>query len=86
MAHFARIENGIVGEIIVVNNEVLLDENEIEQESIGIAFCKSLFGDDSEWIQTSYNGNFRGKYAAAGDRYDFENDLFVSLKSSDDLS
>lgn len=83
MAHFARIENGIVGEIIVVNNEVLLDENEIEQESIGIAFCKSLFGEHTEWVQTSYNGNFRGKYAAAGDLYDSKNDLFVSIESDD---
>lgn len=77
MAHFARIENGIVREVIVVNNEVLLDDNGVEQESIGIAFCKSLYGDNTEWVQTSYNGNFRGKYAGSGDRYDAELDTFV---------
>ena len=83
MAHFAKIENGIVGEIIVVNNEVLFDEDQIEQESIGIAFCKSLFGEDTEWIQTSYNSTFRGKYAAAGDSYDPETDCFVSRESDE---
>jgi len=66
MAHFARIENGVVLEVIVVNNEVLLDKKGVEQESKGISFCKSLYGKDTEWVQTSYNGSFRGKYAAIG--------------------
>jgi hypothetical protein len=68
MAHFARIENNIVQQVIVVNNEVLKDENGIEQESIGAQFCADTFG--GEWIQTSYNGNFRGKFAGAGMKYD----------------
>lgn len=68
MAHFARIENGIVRQVIVVNNEVLHDEFGVEQESIGSAFCAETFG--GEWIQTSYNANFRGKYAGLGDIYD----------------
>ena len=73
MAHFAKIEDGIVREVIVVNNEVLKDENGIEQESIGINFCKSLYGEDTEWVQTSYNSNFRGKYAGSGDLWDGTN-------------
>jgi hypothetical protein len=78
MAHFARIEDGIVREVIVINNEVLKDGNGVEQESIGIAFCKSLYGDNTDWKQTSYNATFRGKYAGSGDRYDAELDEFVS--------
>jgi hypothetical protein len=77
MAHFARVEDNFVREVIVVNNAVLLDENGAEQESIGIAFCKSLYGDDTEWLQTSYNGSFRGKYAGSGDIYDPVKDEFV---------
>lgn len=77
MAHFARIEDGIVREVIVVNNTVLEDENGVEQEAIGIEFCKSLFP-NTEWVQTSYNANFRGKYAGAGDVYDAVNDVFYS--------
>jgi len=76
MAHFARVENGFVREVIVVNNEVLKDENGAEQESIGVDFCKSLYGDNTEWVQTSYNANFRGKYAGSGDKWDGTN--FVS--------
>lgn len=76
MAHFARInEHNIVEEVIVVANEVLLDENGIEQESIGVEFCENLFG--GHWIQTSYNSNFRKTYAAIGMPYDPILDEFV---------
>jgi hypothetical protein len=76
MAHFARIENNIVGQVIVVNNEVLENKPFPESEAIGIAFCKSLFGSDTEWLQTSYNASFRGKYAGAGMTYDPATDTF----------
>lgn len=78
MAHFAKINNNIVEEIVVVNNEVLLNESNIEQESIGIEFCKSLFG--GEWIQASYNGSFRKQYPGAGYTYDSVNDVFIKPK------
>ena len=78
MAHFAKINNNIVEQVIVVNNEVIHDENGVEQESIGIDFCKSLYGADTEWVQTSYNNSFRGRYANTGDKYDPIKDEFVS--------
>lgn len=79
MAHFARIDAGIVREVIVVNN-IELDDNGTESEARGVAFCKSLFGDDTEWVQTSYNGNpvngvDRGPYAGIG--YAWDGDKFV---------
>jgi hypothetical protein len=37
-----------------------------------------LVGDEFLWIQTSYNGNFRGKYAAIGDTWDKVNEVFIS--------
>lgn len=77
MAHFARIENNIVSQVIVVNNEVLENKEFPESESIGVAFCKSLFGSDTEWLQTSYNNNFRGRYAGIGMIYDADIDEFV---------
>jgi hypothetical protein len=76
MAHFARLENNFVTQVIVVNNEVILDENGVEQESIGAQFCADTFG--GEWKQTSYNANFRGKYAGSGDIYDPVEDVFKS--------
>jgi hypothetical protein len=71
MAHFARIENGIVRQVIVVNNEVILNEDGIEQETIGAKFCAELFG--GKWVQTSYNGNFKGKFAGVGDKWNGKN-------------
>jgi hypothetical protein len=71
MAHFAKIEDGIVREIIVVNNEVLFNTNGVEQESIGAQFCTDLFG--GTWVQTSYNAKIRGKYAGIGDKWDGTN-------------
>ena len=76
MAHFARLENNIVQQVIVVNNEVLENKSFPESEPIGIAFCKSLYGADTNWLQTSYNGNFRGKFAGGGSIYDPELDEF----------
>jgi hypothetical protein len=71
MAHFAEIKDGFVRQVIVVNNEVLLDENNVEQESIGAQFCQDTFG--GTWVQTSYNATFRGKYAGTGDLWDGTN-------------
>jgi hypothetical protein len=72
MAHFAEIKDGVVRQVIVVNNE------EVPDEATGIAFCKSLFGEDTEWVQTSYNNNFRGRFAGVGMIYDQELDEFCS--------
>ena len=77
IAHFAKIENGIVREVIVVNNDVIENKPFPESEAIGVAFCQSLYGADTEWKQTSYNSNFRGRYAGAGMTYDPVKDEFV---------
>jgi hypothetical protein len=79
MAHFVRIEDNIVRDVIVVNNEVLENKPFPESEPIGIAFCKSLYGEDTEWLQTSYNATFRGMYAGIGYIYDPVEDVFKSL-------
>lgn len=77
MANFACIDNNnIVTDVIVVNNDVLLDENGNEVEQKGIDFCKSLYGNDTIWIQTSYNKNFRGEFAGIGYLYNNELDKF----------
>jgi len=76
MAHYAKIENNRVSQVIVVNNEILLDDKGIEREEIGATFCADLFG--GEWIQTSYNGNFRGRFAGSGDFYDADKDEFIA--------
>jgi hypothetical protein len=70
MAHFAQLdENNVVIQVIVVANEELM-ENGAESEDKGIAFCKTLLGADTNWVQTSYNATIRKNYAGIGYIYD----------------
>lgn len=80
MAHFAKIEDGIVVRVSVINNDDITDENGVEQESLGIAFCNKLHG-EAHWVQTSYNNNFRKNYAGKGFTYDEERDVFIKPKT-----
>ena len=80
MAHFAEIDSdNVVLRVLVVNNEDILDSDNNEDESIGIAFLQNLFGGD--WVQTSYNHSFRNEYASMNGTYDSVNDVFISEKS-----
>jgi hypothetical protein len=84
MAHFCRLdENNVVTQVIVVANEDTSDSNGVEVEEIGVAFCKKLLGAETNWKQTSYNGNFRVRYAGLG--YSFSEDLnaFITPKPFD---
>jgi hypothetical protein len=81
MAHFAELGNtNLVLRVIVVDNSDCVDENGNESEQVGIAYCKSLFGEDTVWVQTSYNSNFRKNYAHVGGTYDQDNDAFIAEK------
>lgn len=82
MAHFAQMNDNIVSQVIVVNNETLENKPFPESEAIGLAFCQSLYGADTEWKQTSYNSNFRGRYAGVGMTYDETLDEFVNPHDS----
>jgi hypothetical protein len=77
MAHFARVEDGIVREVIVVGNDDCAGGEFPASESAGQAFINSI-GLNGVWKQTSYNGNFRGCYSGIGFTYDSENDVFVA--------
>ena len=65
MAHFAKLNNNIVTEVIVA-----------EQDFIN----SGAVGDSFLWVQTSYNGNFRKNYASVGDTYDKSKDAFIAPK------
>ena len=70
MAHFAQLDdNNVVTQVIVVGNSDTADVNGVESENIGVAFCQSLLGAETNWKQTSYNGNMRGNYAGIGMKY-----------------
>jgi len=78
MAHFAKLENNIVTQVIVVANQDILDENGQESEQKGIDFCSNLLG--GTWKQTSYNGRIRKNYAGIGYTYDEGRDAFIATK------
>ena len=78
MSHFARVENGIVTNVIVIDAETL---------------ALGHWGDPSLWIQTSYNTiggvhklggtPLRANYAGIGYTYDKENDVFYAPRPKD---
>jgi hypothetical protein len=75
MAHFAEIDNtNKVLRVLVVDNS---------QEDRGQEFLANDLGLGGTWIQTSYNNNFRGKYACIGDIYDPVNDVFIYPEPED---
>lgn len=77
MAHFAWLDsNNTVYAVSVVDNINLLDENGNESEQVGIQYLEQVHGAGHRWVQTSYNSNFRKKYAGLGDVYDEELDEF----------
>jgi hypothetical protein len=69
MAHFALVTDSIVEEVIVVANSDCNDLPFPDSEPVGQAYIASL-GIQGDWLQTSYNGNFRGTYAGIGFTYD----------------
>lgn len=80
MAHFAKIENNTVKNVIVVSNDDCGGGDFPTSEPIGQEFIASL-GLSGEWLQTSYHANFRGCYASIGFTYDPDNDVFVAPPS-----
>lgn len=78
MAHFARLdENNYVTMVTVVSNADMIDSDGKEIEALGIAVCESVVG-PGPWVQTSYNGTFRRRYAGLGMKYDQERNAFVT--------
>ena len=66
MSHFAEIDkDGIVQRVIVA-----------EQDFIN----SGAVGDSFNWVQTSYNKNFRKNFAGKGYKYDKERDAFIAPK------
>ena len=81
MAHFACLdENNVVTQVIVVSNDDIKDNNGTEVESIGVAFCQKLLGANTNWKQTSYNNNFRVRYAGINYTFSEELNAFIPPK------
>jgi hypothetical protein len=62
MTHFAKVQDGVVTQVIVAEPEFF---NTFVDSSPG------------EWIQTSYTGSIRKNYAGIGFTYDKDRDAFI---------
>jgi hypothetical protein len=82
MASFAKLDNNnIVLEVLKISNEVIQNANALENEELGIQFLKSLYGQDTNWKQTSISRSFRKNYAGIGYSYDAQKDAFIPPKT-----
>jgi hypothetical protein len=80
MAHFAKIDsNNTVIDMTVIDNNELKGLDFPASEPVGQKFIASI-GLPGNWLQTSYNGNFRKKYAGLGYTYDKKLDAFIPPK------
>ena len=64
MSHFAEINSDNTVQRVIVT----------EQDFIN----SGLVGDSFNWVQTSYNSNFRKNYAGTGYTYDKVRDAFIA--------
>lgn len=80
MAHFARVKDGVVQEVVVVDNKDCAGGDFPDSETVGQEFLASLphISQDGVWLQTSYNRQFRYWFASTGMLYDAEGDAFYS--------
>ena len=79
MACFAKIKsNGIVVQVESVDNSILLDENGVEQEQLGIDFLRNLYNEpNANWKQGSY-GTYNGEHYT----FDENNIMYLSEDQS----
>lgn len=84
MAHFAQLDeaNIVLNVVRIGNDEIKQNGNEVEEK--GIELLKQFHGNDTVWVQTSYNNNFRFRYAIIGGSYDSGRDAFLLPKTSPD--
>ena len=76
MAHYAELDaTNTVIRVLVVANDVITTPEGAEDEALGATFLRDLVG--GTWVQTSYNGRIRGRYAGIGYAFDAERDEFV---------
>lgn len=79
VAHFAELDaNNVVLRVVVVDTRDNSTADGVEKERIGQAFCERLFG--GRWVQTSYNGKIRKRYAGVGYTYNETLDAFIAPK------
>lgn len=73
MAHFAKLdENNVVVAVFVVDDNDINNLPFPESEPVGVEFLSRVVGAGT-YVQTSYNNNFRVRYACVGGAFHREN-------------
>jgi hypothetical protein len=81
MTAFAELdEHNSVLRVIVVADQEVHDKDGNHDESLGIAFCRRLFGVNTKWVESSDEGKFRARSAGKGYTYDPVLDVFIRPK------
>ena len=80
MAHFAKVENSLITQVIVISNDVCGEPTFVfpDTENAGQAFITNVLKLEGTWKQTSFNNNIRKQYAGIGFTYDADADVFVA--------
>lgn len=79
MAHFAKVLDGVVVDVHVLDNKVITDDDGIQHEALGQVFLANLWGGDpADYVRTHYPVDQptpypRGCYAGPGYTYDGTN-------------
>jgi hypothetical protein len=86
MAHFALVDDGnVVRDIAVISNSDCGGGDFPASEPLGQAFINGPhpagLALPGNWLQTSYSGSFRGRFATINGTYDPTLDEFVNLMS-----
>jgi hypothetical protein len=83
MAHYARVnQNNIVTYVTPIPNEMITDKNGVEHEEWAYKHLYETIPDSlgDRWIQTSYNNNFRNKFAGIENIWREDLNAFISSK------
>jgi hypothetical protein len=86
MAHFAILDsqNKVIFVTAVANEKIIERGQEVEQIGIDFLFntikIQNIYTEAVTAKQTSYNANFRNKYAGLGDTYDADKNAFIAPK------
>lgn len=84
MGHFAEIDsNNVVIRVLKACNQDIANNGGEQSEQAGEHFGKiaGYSNNGVKWVQTSYNNNFRKKFAGVGDTYDAVKDIFWNENS-----
>jgi hypothetical protein len=72
--YFAKIENGIVTQVVVIKDSSITTEEQANN------FLQEQYNDNSNWLETFEDGSLRGNMASVDDIYDSVKDVFYKTK------